>query len=100
MYSVWVTLQVIAERETHFREAIAANAAASITDEPGCLSFDVIELDPEKLVFAFYERYASPEAFHEAHRQTPHYCEWRKAVETDVVPGSQVVTTGNLWLQK
>lgn len=100
MYSVWVTLQVLPEREKHFREAIAANAAASVADEPGCLSFDVIELDPEELVFAFYERYTSPEAFHTAHRQTPHYLEWRKAVDTDVVPGTQIVRTGNLWLQK
>ena len=45
-----------------YREAILANAAASLEKEPGCLTFDVCE-DPASGEFFLYELYESREAF-------------------------------------
>lgn len=55
-----------------FRGLIAANARASVRDEPGCQRFDVMvpEGDSERVVL--YEIYDDRAAF-EAHRKTPHF---------------------------
>ena len=54
-----------------FRAAVLENAAASLRDEPGCLTFDVCE-DPAGGEFFLYELYASREAF-AAHLKTQHF---------------------------
>jgi autoinducer 2-degrading protein len=94
MLSVWVRLQVREERLPEFEAGIAANAAASLENEPGCLYFDVVRLDEPGTWFAFYEVYASPEAFYQDHRQAPHYADWHRCAERTVVPGTQVVVVG------
>ena len=47
-----VSLTVHGDAVDEFRSAIAANAAASVRDEPGCTRFDVVELDGEEHRFA------------------------------------------------
>ncbi len=82
------------DRRDDFLEAIAVNARASVTDEPGCLYCDVIELDESGDWFAFYEIYRDADAFYLEHRTAPHYARWRDAVERTVVPGTQTITAG------
>ncbi|MDQ1218013.1 putative quinol monooxygenase [Microbacterium arborescens] len=94
MHAVWVELEVLPGMLEKFREAITANAAASIADEPGCYFFDVLELDPATQRFAFYEIYRDREAFIIEHRNAAHYAAWKKAVAETVVPGSQTITEG------
>ena len=93
MFSLVVQVQVRPDRRAEFLAAIAANAEASVRDEPGCLRFDVcsVESDPDR--FVFYELYADAGAF-AAHRAAPHFAAWREAAERTVV--SQVNTTGAL----
>jgi (4S)-4-hydroxy-5-phosphonooxypentane-2,3-dione isomerase len=53
-----------------FRTAVLANAATSLRDEAGCVTFDVCE--DSKGEFFLYEIYTSAEAF-EAHLAMPHF---------------------------
>ena len=96
MYVLWVTLQVQPEHREEFLDAITANAAASVRDEPGCLGFDVLEIDCGENRFAFYEKYADAEAFHTGHKDAPHFAQWRAVAAKVVVPGSQVNTFGDV----
>lgn len=96
MYVLWVTLQVQPENRQEFLDAITANAAASVRNEPGCLGFDVIELDRQENRFAFYETYTAREAFEIGHKQAPHFLAWREVAAKVLVPGSQVNTFGDV----
>ena len=95
MFSMLVTLQVRPGRRAEFQAGIAANAEASVRDEPGCLRFDVCELEGDEDRFVFYELYVDAAAF-QAHRASPHFQQWRTVAAEVVVPGSQVNTPGTL----
>ena len=85
---LFVTLDVHADRLDEFVDAITANAAASLRDEPGCLAFDVHQDVETPTRFYLYEVYADEDAFRIAHRSAPHYARWREAAKRCVVDGS------------
>ncbi|HEX2528315.1 MAG TPA: putative quinol monooxygenase [Geminicoccus sp.] len=60
-----------------FEPLIAANAHASVTDEPGCRRFDIATTpeDPERIVL--YEIYDDRAAF-DYHVTTPHYLTFKE----------------------
>lgn len=89
MYSLFVTLDVHADRIDQFLEAITVNAAASLRDEPGCLVFDVHQDADVATRFYFYEVYADEDAFRVGHRSAPHYARWQEAAAVCVVAGTQ-----------
>ena len=91
MFSLVVQMEVRPGRREEFLAGMAANAEASVRDEPGCLRFDVCAVEGDEHRFVFYELYADAEAF-EAHRATPHFHEWRAVADRTLVPGSQVNT--------
>ena len=63
MYAVIVDFKTKAEHATAFRDAIVANARASVADEPGCSQFDVC-VDPQDGTRIFlYEIYDDLAAF-------------------------------------
>jgi autoinducer 2-degrading protein len=95
MFSLVVQVEVRPDRREEFLTSIAANAEASVRDEPGCLRFDVcsVATDPDR--FLFYELYTGAEAF-AAHKASPHFGRWREIAERVLVPGSQVNTPGEL----
>jgi autoinducer 2-degrading protein len=95
VFSMLVTVQVRPGRRAEFQAGIAANAEASVRDEPGCLRFDVCELEGGEDRFVFYELYVDADAF-AAHRASPHFQRWRAVAEQTVVPGSQVNSPGTL----
>ena len=90
MFTVFVTLQVLPEQVGMFLDAIQTNARSSLRDEPGCLRFDVHRSDDDPHRFHLYEIYADEDAFHTAHRTTPHYAAWRKASERCLEQGGHV----------
>ncbi len=96
LFAVWVTLQVRSEGRTGFLAAIEENARASVREEPGCLRFDVIELDRDENLFAFYELYRDEDAFHREHKGAAHFAAWRAVAERVLVPGSQINTFGHV----
>jgi len=63
-----------------FMDAMQVNAAASVRDEPGCLTFDVMRDRSDADLVWLYEVYVDEAAF-EAHTQTAHFLASRPLVE-------------------
>ena len=96
MFSLVVQMEVRPGRREEFLAGMAANAEASVRDEPGCLRFDICAVDGDEHRFVLYELYADAGAF-AAHKTTPHFAQWRTVAEQVVVgqvntPGSLLVT--------
>jgi (4S)-4-hydroxy-5-phosphonooxypentane-2,3-dione isomerase len=95
MFSLVVQMEVRPERREEFLAGMAANAAAAVRDEPGCLRFDISSVAADPIRFFLYELYADAAAF-EAHKASPHFAQWRQIAERVLVPGGQVNTPGSL----
>ncbi len=93
MFSLVVHMQVRPGRREEFLAGMAANAEASVRDEPGCLRFDVCSVAADEDRFVLYELYADADAF-EVHRAAPHFRAWRAAADRTVV--QQVNTPGTV----
>jgi autoinducer 2-degrading protein len=93
MFSLVVHVEVRPGRREEFLTGMAANAEASVRDEPGCLRFDVSAVDGDENRFLLYELYRDAEAF-AAHKASPHFARWRQIAEE--VVESQVNTPGSL----
>ncbi len=95
MFSLMVQMEVRPGQREHFLAGMAANAEASVANEPGCLRFDVCSVAGDDDRFVLYELYADADAF-AAHKASPHFAQWREIAERVLVPGSQVNTAGEL----
>ena len=93
MFSLVVQMEVRPGRREEFLAGMAANAEASVRDEPGCLRFDVCAVEGDENRFLLYELYTDAAAF-EAHKASPHFATWR-TVAAEVV-ANQVNTPGTL----
>jgi autoinducer 2-degrading protein len=93
MFSLVVQMEVRPGFREEFLAGMTANAESSVRDEPGCLRFDVCSVDGDENRFLLYELYADAEAF-AAHKQAPHFLEWRTIAERVLV--GQVNTPGTL----
>jgi (4S)-4-hydroxy-5-phosphonooxypentane-2,3-dione isomerase len=93
MFSLMVQMEVRPGRRAEFLAGMAANAEASVRDEPGCLRFDVCSVGSDENRFVLYELYTDAAAF-EAHKASPHFAQWRTIAEQVVV--GQVNTPGEL----
>jgi len=93
MFSLVVQMEVRPGRREECLAGMAANAEASVRNEPGCLRFDVCAVAGDENRFLLYELYTDAEAF-EVHKATPHFAQWR-AVAPQVV-ATQVNTPGTL----
>lgn len=96
LFALWVTLRVHPEGRAEFLTAIEENARASVREEPGCLRFEVIELDRDENRFAFFELYRDEDAFHREHKRAPHFAAWRAVADRVLVRGSQINTFGHV----
>ena len=93
MFSLMVQMDVRPGRRDEFLAGMAANAEASVRDEPGCLRFDICSVASDENRFVLYELYADAAAF-EAHKASPHFARWRTIAEQVLV--GQVNTPGEL----
>jgi len=93
MFSLMVQMEVRPGRREQFLAGMAANAEASVRDEPGCVRFDVCSVDSDENRFVLYELYTDADAF-AAHKAAPDFAQWRTVPEEVVV--SQVNTPGRL----
>ena len=93
MFSLTVQLAVRPELREEFLAGIAANAEASVRDEPGCLRFDVCSVAADENRFVLYELYTDADAF-AAHKAAPHFAQWRALADRAVA--EQVNTAGEL----
>lgn len=78
MHVSLVHIQVKPERIDDFIEASRINHVGSI-EEPGNRRFDVLQDTRDPTKFILYEAYVTAEQA-AAHKDTPHYREWRDAV--------------------
>ena len=71
MYVILAPIQIKQGHKEAFIQAMNEDARDSVTKEPGCLRFDVIQdaADPNRIWL--YEVYTDEAAF-QAHLQTPH----------------------------
>ena len=96
MFSLMVQMEVRPGRREEFLTGMAANAEASVRDEPGCLRFDVCSVAADENRFVLYELYTDADAF-AAHKAAPHFAQWRTIAEQVLVgqantPGRLLVT--------
>ncbi len=90
MYIVIAPIQVKKGFKEQFVEEIIADAKGSVTNEPGCLRFDVVQDTNDPYRVWLYKVYRDEAAF-EAHTQTPHFIRWRDTTkewieETSIKP--------------
>ena len=78
MHVTLVHIQVKPDRVDDFIEASRVNHVGSI-EEPGNRRFDVLQDSRDPTRFVLYEAYVTAEQA-AAHKETPHYREWRDAV--------------------
>ncbi|MGH3048894.1 MAG: putative quinol monooxygenase [Gaiellaceae bacterium] len=78
MLALVVRIECPPEGRDRFLEAIAAQAAASLEREPGCLRFDVCSVADDENRFVLYEVYTDMAAY-EAHGKTEHFERWSRA---------------------
>lgn len=74
-----VTVYVKTEKISEFISATLKNHLGT-RQEPGNRRFDVLQSQDDPSRFTLYEAFLSTEAV-DAHRQTPHYIEWKTKVE-------------------
>lgn len=80
MYCLLLKTQLKPGAYAAFMDAMRVNAAASVRDEPGCLTFDVLRDRSDPDLLWLYEVYVDEAAF-EAHMRTPHFLASRPLVE-------------------
>ena len=78
MYVTLVHVHVAPEHVEEFIEASGANHEGSIR-EPGNARFDILQSADDPTRFVLYEAYLD-EAAARAHKETPHYLQWRETV--------------------
>ncbi|MFC6673647.1 putative quinol monooxygenase [Marinobacterium aestuariivivens] len=72
MYCIFISVDLKPGARARYLELIAENARASVENEPGCHTFDVLaDREDENRVY-LYEVYDSPDAL-QAHKETEHY---------------------------
>lgn len=80
MIALLVTIRMQPEHRDEFIAAMLDDASGSVSNEPGCLRFDVLQDKSDPNVLHLYEVYRDQAAL-EAHRQAPHYLKWRETVK-------------------
>ncbi|GGO75681.1 antibiotic biosynthesis monooxygenase [Marinobacterium nitratireducens] len=81
MYCIFISVDLKPGSRDRYLEVISENARASVRDEPGCHTFDVLADRENPLRFYLYEVYESPEAL-QAHKETPHYLRDRPEINS------------------
>ena len=80
MLVVLVQVTVKKEMLSEFERAILTNADAARTREPGCVRFDVSQLEEDPAQWLFYEVYKDAAAF-DAHRGSPHFAAYQQIAD-------------------
>ncbi|USD43826.1 antibiotic biosynthesis monooxygenase [Vibrio sp. SCSIO 43135] len=99
MYCIIVRNRVKPGSEERYKSIITENAQASVTNEPECYRFDVVQAQESPQDFYLYEIYQDQQAL-QVHKQTQHYLDSRKlladlVVETSVIRADVIATNPN-----
>jgi (4S)-4-hydroxy-5-phosphonooxypentane-2,3-dione isomerase len=77
-------LRVREDAAEPFRDRLLRHARISLDAEPGCNRFDIYQESKDPTLFLLIEIYADEAAF-DAHRNSPHYLQFREDVKDWVV---------------
>ena len=80
MYVILAPIQIKEGFKESFIEAMIADAEGSMSNESGCLRFDVIQDSENANRIWLYEVYENENAF-QAHTQAPHFKKWAETVK-------------------
>nr|WP_245635082.1 putative quinol monooxygenase [Marinobacterium profundum] len=81
MYCIFISVDLKPGAKQSYLALIQANARASVEQEPGCHTFDVLlDREHDDRVY-LYEVYESPQAL-QAHKETPHYLRDREQINS------------------
>ena len=80
MFVLLVQIDVRPELLADLRPLMLENARRSVERDPGCLRFDVHQLEGSETRFVYYEVYES-EAAWQAHRRSAHYLAYQAVAE-------------------
>lgn len=78
---VLVEFVLVPGAAAEFERLIVDNATRSVSDEPGCLRFDVLRPPAAPDTIVLYEVYTDAEAF-AAHRASAHFLSFDRAAAT------------------
>jgi len=92
-FVVWAQITVRETELERFIVAIRQLAQRSVSDEPGCTQYDLIELDRATRQFGVYEVYRDAAAY-EKHKLSPHFGAWSAVVDEFVENGGVEVRSG------
>ena len=96
MYVLIASFDVKPEQTDAFRAIGIVDAQSSTSNEPGCLSFSVLQDQTDPTKFVFFEVYRDEAAFH-AHTETPHFAKFREATQDVYASPPSVVRANNVW---
>lgn len=88
-----VEFQVKPDSLEKFNQAIAINAKASVSEEPGCRQFDVLHNQDDPNHVVLYEVYDSEAAFRDDHMK-------RKHTQTFLAQAKELVTKQTVYKLK
>jgi quinol monooxygenase YgiN len=71
MFGIFATIKIKSDQRDGFLRTIRETAFRSVSDEPGCMRFDVFQDLADETRYILYEVYADEEAFKE-HLTTSH----------------------------
>jgi len=79
--AMFVTIVHVKVKPEHVEDFIGATTRNHLQSmkEPGNVRFDVLQKQEDPTAFALYEAYED-QASSAAHKDTPHYLEWRETV--------------------
>lgn len=80
MIAIFVTIQIKPGFKDQFIEALLDDARGSISNEPECYRFDILQNDEDSNRIHLYEIYEDEDAV-AAHRAQPHFNRWLSTVE-------------------
>jgi quinol monooxygenase YgiN len=90
---VYAQIRVGEAKREEFLTHILKLAARSLADEPGCLQYDVIELDRGTQLFGVYEVYRDAAAY-DSHQASLHFHAWKVVAEVVIEAKGLDVQTG------
>lgn len=98
MYVIIASMQIKEGHKAEFIPALLEDAKASVSKEPGCLRFDVIQDAGDANRVWLYEVYRNEAAF-QAHLKTPHLNKLLATVKDWREEGPQGAARGsyNIW---
>lgn len=95
MFQLWSAVQVKADRVEEFLAGMREHAARCVEHEPGCLGFQVVELDAHERRYAYLETYTDRAAFEDDHVNSPHFGFYRE-LAARVLVGDGRLETGDV----